>query len=259
MSLLVPEPTNRARGYRVSSSGELRNMKVRVPLPAMIALLALATIPPGARAADLIVSNLTEPHSSFDTLRAYVPPNTSGWDSAQGFTTGTSSYLLDTISANLGDFDPGPNDDYTFSADLYAANSDGTPGTFLTSFNHAAVPASGFADVVFNPITQVLLSAGTTYLFVLKSSSADGKGGVAWSYADTFNSSGPGTLPYFNTSYDGGATWNGPFAPPTGGAPYLIQVNGTPPVPEPGSWLLSAIGFGAALKAARRFRPRRAG
>jgi len=225
----------------------------------MIALFTLATIPPGARAADIIVSNLAEPHTLFDTLKAYIPPNTPGFESAQAFTTGTDSYLLDTISANLGNFDPGLNGDFTLSAVLYSANSDGSPGTFLTSFNHAAIPASGFADVAFNPIDQVLLSAGATYLFVLKGSSADGTGGVDWSYADTYNSSGPGALPYFNTSFDGGATWNGPFAPPAGGAPYLIQVNGTPSVPEPGSWLLGAVGFGAALGASRRLRPRRAG
>ena len=174
------------------------------------------------------MSNLAEPHSLYDTLMVYSPPNQPGFESAQAFTTGTNDYTLTSILANLGNFDPGSNGDFTLSATLQLANSDGTPGTVLTSFTYGSIPTSGFADVEFDPINSILLSAGTTYMFVLKGVSSDGSGDVDWSYSDTTNSSGPGSLPFFNTSFDGGATWNGPFSPPNGGGdPYLIQVNGT--------------------------------
>jgi len=228
--------------------------------PVMFALCTLAAIPSGTRAADIIVSNLAEPHPLFDTILVYSPPDPTGFESAQAFTTGTNDYILTSILANLGNFLPGSNGDFTLTATLQLANSDGTPGTVLTSFTHGSIPSSGFADIEFDPINTILLTAGTTYMFVLQGVSSDGSGGVDWSYSETNNSSGPGSLPFFNTSYDGGATWKGPFMSSSGASPYVIQVNGTTlAIPEPASWVLGAIGLGTAGLTARRFRSRRAG
>ena len=66
-----------------------------------------------------------------------------------------------------------------------------------------------------------------------------------WNFTDSTTTIGPGSLPQFNNSFDGGMTWNGPFS----GQPYLIQVNGI--VPEPASWVLGSMGFAAVLGLAR--------
>jgi hypothetical protein len=223
----------------------------------MIALLSLL-ISPLARAGDLVVGNLNQPALSFDTLIPYDPAiSQPGFEAAQQFTTGSTGTSLDRIFASIGDYNPGT--DFHLTATLFADNNGLPTGAQLTTFtfNVSAIPTSGFASVEFDPTPSVNLAANTPYWFVLNGSSSDGSGGTDWQFTASTTTYGPGTLPFFSNSNDGGATWNGPF--PTAGfpnEPYLIQVNGSL-VPEPSSWILGGIGFSSLWLVGRRARKHR--
>jgi len=197
-----------------------------------------------ARAGTLVVTNLGDsPSATPDTIVPYDPAiGQFGFTAAQEFNTGSVATSLDNILVNIGNYYSGTNGDFQLTASLLA-DSGGTPtGSPLVSFtfNVAAIPTSGFANVEFDPVGSFNLTANTNYWFVLSGSSpSDGTGSVDWNYTDSTNAAGPGSLPQFNNSYDGAMTWNGPFP----GQPYLIGVN----APEPASWALGTIGFGAVL------------
>ena len=225
-------------------------MRFRLHLLTTIVLLGLTSVPLGARGADLvIVSNLNEPHSLYDTILPFTTGGSPGFAAAQEFKTGPNDYKLAQILVNLGNLDPGNNNEFTLSATLRADNNDVPSSVVLTEFSYdtKSIPTSGFANVAFNPASLLSLTSGTNYWFVLSSSSASGS--VGWSFANTTGSSGPGTLPLFNNSTDGGATWHVPsFTPAPGAGPYLIQVNA---VPEPTSYVLGIIGFGGVFLVTR--------
>jgi hypothetical protein len=212
----------------------------------MIAVCALAAAPFSARGADIIVSNLNQTNDGYDTIQL-------DFAAAQEFMTGSQSYVLTQILANLGGLDPGANNDFKLTATLQGDNG-GNPGTVLTKFTYdiSSIPSAGFAHVAFNPIASVILASGVNYWFVLSGSSSDGTGGVNWSFTNSTTVEGPGTLLAFNTSNDNGATWNGPFS----GQPYQIQVSG-PLVPEPASWIPGSLGLAGMFLAARCSRSRR--
>jgi hypothetical protein len=227
-------------------------MRLRPHLLPLIALCAFAAGPFPARGADIIiVGNLNETNDGNDTIIPYVPGVQPGFEAAQEFTTGSQSYVLTQILANLGGFDPGAHNDFTLTATLQSDNA-GTPGSVLTKFTYDinSIPSAGFAHVAFNPIASVILASGVNYWFVLSGSSSDGTGGVNWSFTNSTTVQGPGTLPAFNTSNDNGATWNGPFS----GQPYQIQVSG---VPEPASWVPGSLGLAGMFLATRCSRSRR--
>ncbi len=196
---------------------------------------------------SLVVGNLNQGAAPppYDFIMPYDPSIAQpGFTAAQEFNTGSAATSLDRIFANIGNYYSGTNGDFQLSATLMG-DSSGTPsGTLVTfSFNVAAIPTSGYANVEFDPTSSFNLAANTNYWFVLSGSSpSDGTGGVNWVYTNSTNTYGPGSLPNFNNSYDGGMTWNGPFG---GGQPYLIQVNGLYAVPEPSTGFLASIGLGA--------------
>ncbi|MFI5458258.1 MAG: choice-of-anchor R domain-containing protein [Isosphaerales bacterium] len=231
-------------------------MKSRSCVVTMVALWGVVASQ-SARAGNLVVSNLGQSPSGADFIMPYDPSiGQFGFTAAQEFNTGSPATSLDRIFANIGNYDSGTNGDFQLTATLLA-DSAGTPsGSPLVSFtfNVGSIPTSGFANVEFDPVGTFNLAASTNYWFVLSGSSpSDGSGGVNWNYTDSTITSGPGSLPQFNNSYDGGATWNGPFS----GGPYLVQVNGVLSVPEPAGWVLGSIGFAAVLGLARWSRSRR--
>jgi len=212
-----------------------------------------------ARAGSVVVGNLGQAPSvsSPDQVVPYDPSiGQFGFTAAQEFATGPAATSLDRIFANIGDYYSGTNGDFQLKATLLA-DSSGTPSgspLVLFTFNVAAIPTSGFANVEFDPVGTFNLAASTNYWFVLSGSSpSDGSGSVGWNYTNSTTTIGPGSLPQYNNSYDGGMTWNGPFP----GQPYLIQVNGSLGVPEPATWVLGTIVFPASLGFARWSRTRR--
>jgi hypothetical protein len=209
----------------------------------MIALLSLLTSPL-ARAGNLVVGNLDQPPLTFDSIIPYDPSiGQPGFAAAQQFTTGPSGTSLDRIFVSIGDYNAGT--DFHLTATLFADNAGLPTGAQLTGFtyNVSSIPTAGFATVEFDPTSAVNLAANTPYWFVLNGSSSDGSGNTDWQFTASTLTHGPGTLPFFSNSTDGGLTWGGPF--PAAGfpnEPYLIQVN-SPLVPEPSSWILGCIGF----------------
>jgi hypothetical protein len=226
---------------------------MRSCLLTVIALCALAAAPLSVRGGDLIVSSLNESNDGNDTITPYVPGVQPGFMAAQEFMTGSQNYLLTQILANLGNFDPGVNGEFTLTATLQADNG-GKPGSVLTTFtvDLSMIPTASFGHVAFDPVSAVNLRSGVNYWFVLNGSSSDGTGGVGLSFTDGTSPDGPGSLPNFNNSNDNGATWNGPFP----NQPYQIQVSGTL-VPEPASWVLGSLGFAGMLLARRWSRSHR--
>jgi len=210
-----------------------------------------------ARAGSLVVGNLGQKPFGADTIMPYDPGiGQFGFTAAQEFNTGSAATSLDRIFANIGNYVAGTNGDFQLTATLLA-DSGGTPsGSTLVSFmfNVGSIPTSGFANVEFDPVHTFNLAASTNYWFVLTGSSpSDGSGSVDWNWTTSTITYGPGSLPHFSNSYDGGTTWNGTFS----GSPYLIQVNS--PVPEPAGWVLGGMGFAAVLGLARWSGSRRRG
>jgi hypothetical protein len=228
-------------------------MRSRSWLLTMVALWGVVAFQ-SARAGSLVVSNLDQTPDGADFIMPYDPAIAQpGFTAAQEFTTGGTATSLDRILVNIGNYYSGTNGDFQLSATLQM-DSSGTPGSQLDTFtfNVAAIPTSGFANIEFDPVTPFTLAANTNYWFVLSGSSpSDGTGGVNWNWTDSTTTTGPGSLPQYNNSYDAGNTWNGPFS----GSPYLMGVN----VPEPAGWVLGSIGFAAVLGLARRFRAREEG
>jgi hypothetical protein len=207
-----------------------------------------------AQAGSLVVSNIDQPPAAADTITPYDPTiGQFGFAAAQEFNTGSLATSLDRVFASIGNYNAGT--DFQLTATLEADSSGMPSGTPLVTFtfNVAAIPTSGFANVEFDPLTPFSLAAGTNYWFVLNGTSTDGSGGVDWQWTNSTISVGPGSLTQFNNSYDGGTTWNGPFS----GSPYLMQVNGLFPVPEPTAWVLLSIGFAGVAGLSQRWRSRR--
>ena len=181
--------------------------------------------------ADVIIDNTAQTPAGNSQIGG-------GQFDAQEFSTGSQSYSLTSILAQVG----GSTSTYTGFANLVADNG-GTPagGTVLTTFTVPTI-GSTFANETFTPNTSgVILAANTNYWFVLGYSSGTGQFG--WNYAGISTATGPGSLGHYATSFDNGSTWIiDNFGP---GTPNIIQVNGTipAPVPEPSTWAMLSIGF----------------
>ena len=139
-------------------SREADPMRSSVQVLATIALLVLVCGASGVHAGDIIVSNLGEPHTLWDTIRPFVPGVQDGFEAAQAFKTGPNDYELAKILANLGNLDPGSN--FTLTATLNADDG-GKPGSFLTGFSYSinSIPGSGFANIEFDRNNLITLTS----------------------------------------------------------------------------------------------------
>jgi hypothetical protein len=139
-------------------------------------------------------------------------------------------------------------------AQLFSVTSVGqTPdqGTLVgTLAQNGAIPtgSGNFANVEFDPTTTTNLDKNLFYWLVLSGQSSDGSGAVQWQFTDSTTVHGPGTLPDFAFSNDGGMTWTP--GPGGGQSPFLVEVDGTA-VPEPSSLILWCMSLPAAMFARR--------
>jgi hypothetical protein len=193
-----------------------------------IAITLLVNI--GQANAGIIVSNLSATVNGEGEIHS--PPPNDQWY-GQEFTTGSQSVELGTVIVPLGD----ATGTFTPFAELLTDNSNSPGSTALTNFTVPSIGTS-VADLTLTPTSSVLLSANTSYWFVL---GATGSG--IFSYKWQFTNTADPYLPNFAYTRNDGLSWT-TFV----GAPFLIQVNS---VPEPSSFVLSGlasiIGFGALM------------
>jgi hypothetical protein len=182
----------------------------------------------GPAHAGVIVSNLNQTMNGHSTIYSGNEPQ----EYAQQFTTGSQSVELGTVIALVGD----ATGTFTASAELVTDNS-GTPGTtLLTTFT---VPTIGtaYSDEIFTPNSSVMLSANTSYWFILSASGADNSAFYRWGYTDSTSYTGSGSLGEIGVSQNNGSTWT---IHPLSYGPEILQVN-TAAVPEPTSLVLMAL------------------
>jgi hypothetical protein len=180
--------------------------------------------------AGTIVSNLDQTMNGHSTIYAAGPPQ----EYAQQFTTGSQGVELGTVTALLGD----ALGTFTASAELVTDNG-GTPGTtVLTTFTVPTIPTgTTYVDETFTPNSSVMLSANTSYWFILSASGTDTTARYRWGYTDSTSYTGSGSLGEIGVSRDNGATWT---IHPLSYGPEILQVN-TASVPEPTSLVLIAL------------------
>ena len=128
-----------------------------------------------SRAGGIVVGNLDQPPDTVDAPLQITPYlsqfNSPGLTAAQQFTTGPGSSTITDILASLGNLDLGTSKGFELTAGLYSDNTsqgNSIPGTLLTSFtfNLAAIPTSGFANIDF-ATSAITLTADSNYWFVL--------------------------------------------------------------------------------------------
>jgi hypothetical protein len=215
---------------------------------AIIAVLAVSGFIRAARGDEVLVSNLDQSPGGLSPSQI---DTTDSW--AQEFTSGISSPLA-FIKASLGELDPGTNGDFTLTAQLFSVTTAGnTPdqGTLVgTLAQNGPIPtgSGNFANVEFDPTTTTNLDKNLFYWLVLSGQSGDGSGAAQWQFTDSTTVHGPGTLPDFAFSNDGGMSWTP--GPGGGVSPFLVEVDGSA-VPEPSSLILWCMSFPAAMIARR--------
>ncbi len=211
----------------------------------------LATQMIGAHAAD-IYSNLGTPDSSSNAAIGYNSPTNTNVIYAQGFTTGTSLYVINSVDLPLGVTGAGNGSPLL---KIYSDNA-GKPGTALdATFTNPTFGAQSLYSLTL--ATPFAMSASTSYWVVLSDSTATAQTKFNWYYTDTFSSptgqNGSGvTFLGGARSLNGGSTWstNNVFAQ-TG-----IILNATA-VPEPTTYALAAIASGVLAVVARRRKARK--
>jgi hypothetical protein len=194
----------------------------------------------GQSHAGIIVSNINATVNG--TAGIFSPATPPPEWQAQEFTTGSQSVTLGTVIVSLGD----ASGTFTPFAELVTDDNNKPGSMVLTSFTVPSIGTS-FADLTFSPTSSVLLSANTSYWFVL---GATGSGPYVYQWQWT-NTADP-SLSHFAHTENNGASWTS-FE----GSPFLIQVNS---VPEPSSFVLTCLGCPIVVGAfmSRRLRPREA-
>lgn len=200
-----------------------------------------------------IFSNLGTPDSSSNAAIGYNSISSFNVIYAQGFTTGTSLYDLNSVDLPLAVTGAGNGSPLL---QIYTNNA-GNPGTALNAtFTNPSFGAQSVYNLSLS--TPFALAASTSYWLVASDSTAASQTKFNWYYSDSFSSptaqNGSG-LTYLAAarSVNGGTAWttNNTFAQ-TG-----ITVNATA-VPKPGTYVLGAIATGLMTAVARRRKAARA-
>ncbi len=188
----------------------LKEKKMKSPRILVTFALACIAFSPSSSSAVVLVSNLNEP------LRDTTVMDQSIW-ACQGFKTDAHPYFLVDIRTIVGE----ATKLETVSAQLRISDANGdidpSPAGLLADFN---VPdlTGALSARAFSPQSLVVLEPNTTYYFML---GVDAAGSFGWSYANTNNTTGSGTLGNYEYSLDQGATW----ANFGNDFPYYMEVN----------------------------------
>jgi hypothetical protein len=160
--------------------------------------------------ASILVTNLAEP------FRSATPISNPQYWAAQSFSPDAQRYALTSVEAVVGNSGGSPG----IVAELRRANTNGdidqTPEGLLSTFTAPDMTGDPAARL-FTPNAAVTLEPGTKYWFVLGNTDT---GTFDWSYADTNNTLGPGTLANYGDTSDAGVTWDYRGSE----FPYFIQV-----------------------------------
>ena len=160
--------------------------------------------------ASVLVTNFAEP------FRSATPISNPQYWGAQSFLPDSQRYALTSVEAVVGN-DSGSSG---IVIELRQADANGdidlTSEGLLTTFTAPDLTGDPVARL-FAPDAAVTLEPGTKYWFILGNFDT---GSFDWSYADTANTLGPGSLSNYADSSDGGATWDYRDTE----FPYFIQV-----------------------------------
>jgi hypothetical protein len=205
--------------------------------PKLSLVLALLLIGPSTLSADLIIGNL--PATADTTLTAQV--NNLRLKAIR-FTMGNEAMQVTDLTLRLTNYD--------VTGEVIAQIRDFTgstlnPGTnVLLNFNAPTPGGAGTIEYLFSPSSTFTLQANTSYwLFV---------GGVAggnfdWRATTTQNYVGPAVYGSGSFTTNGGTSWS------NSASRNYFELNGTAPIPEPGSLLLLGV-IGCCLGFSRRRR-----
>lgn len=170
---------------------------------------------------QVLVSNFAEPVRASSPIGnnpnpVEPPENSDFWYwAAQSFTTDANSYALLSIEGMAGEGSENPAP--VVIAELYT-NDAGAMGTLIATFS--APDMSGpLTTRTFTPDLPIILEPETTYWFRV-GSQAPGDGTFLWTYANSNDFAGAGSIGGYADSNDSGATWS--YATDF---PYFLQVN----------------------------------
>ncbi|HYN79815.1 MAG TPA: PEP-CTERM sorting domain-containing protein [Lamprocystis sp. (in: g-proteobacteria)] len=185
--------------------------------------------------------------------------NTPAYNRINGrvFTTGTTAYLLDSVSLLLRD--NAPLNDMTWRVSLWAlGGSDTTPAggaspAYQESFSGINLTTAA-AYITFSPTSDWLMAANSRYAIGFANNIGDaftGWGGTTTSGAPTSTVGFSYNNGFFSTT--GGSAFSS-----TGNSGYTFQLTGSEPAlaPAPPTWALFALG--ALVAGVTRRRQRRA-
>lgn len=165
---------------------------------------------------------------------------------AQGFTMGSSDYLLDSVTMGLRVNAAGR----AFNLELFSGSPD-PDGSSLVSFTVPVLNTTGDELYTFNPDSAITLQANTTYWLVAYSLTTGSLNQIQWLRSN------PGVAPTGIATY-AGARFNSPATvPPTTALTLLsiFEINGTAvvsPVPEPSSGIAALAILAVVLGSARK-------
>lgn len=147
--------------------------------------------------AVVVVSNLSEVERDFNTIDSAL-------FAAQSFETDAQDYELVRVRSIIGGELGASGAFVELRRATPAGIMDTSPAGFVASFTlpDLSGPRS-IRDLV--PATPVTLSASTRYYVLF---GATGPGSYEWAYAEGNGSTGPGSLPQFQYSFDGGGLWS---------------------------------------------------
>jgi hypothetical protein len=220
---------------------------MRLKVATVVAFTGVLVAQISAANAAVIYSNLGTPDSTTSVAIGYNSSVNTNVKYAQGFTTGTGVYLLNSVDLALGVTGFGNGSPLL---QIFSDNS-GKPGTDLAAtFTNPTFGAQAVYNL--NLATPFSLSATTSYWIVLSDTTSASQTKFNWYYSDAFtqptaqNGSG---LTYLAgaRSMNGGTTWatNDAFALTA------ITLNATT-VPEPSTYALAAIASSIMVVVGRR-------